>query len=158
MDLEKKGFMNFPFKAIQATMRVTSLMFAGRLHKMYMLNPTIMFYGLWKLVSKVAHPDTVAKIQMLKKSGFGELLTAISSDQLLEKYGGTLKEPVSAFPLKTTFGDNEQPVLTEDDMKSTNFIATEDRINSSYFVHEKKVNIEKKTIQGSPTREWDVSL
>ena len=156
MDLEKKGFLNFPFKAIQATMRVTSLMFAGRLHKMYMLNPTVMFYGLWKLVSKIANPDTVAKIQILKKSGFTELLSVISPDQLLEKYGGTLSEPAGAFPITTTFAADEKPFLSEDDIKSASFIASEDGTHSSYLNHAKPMGTIKNTFWNSPSRDWDV--
>jgi len=122
IDLEKKGFLNFPFKAIQATINVTSLVFAGRMHKMFLVNPTFVFHGLWKLISKFQHPDVLAKIQLLKKNNFDQLLESISKNQLLEQYGGTLHYDDNVLPMRTTFVPNEQPLLTTSDIETHNFI------------------------------------
>lgn len=159
IDLEKKGFLHFPFKAIQATINVTSLIFAGRMHKMFLVNPTFLFYGLWKLISKFLHPDVLAKIQILKKSNFDQLLESISKDQLLEQYGGTLHYDGNVFPLRTTFSSDEQPVLTPADIETHNFIETEtkkDERLSDLTMINGKINVKVQRHTTSLTNDWDV--
>jgi hypothetical protein len=161
IDLEKKGFLHFPFKAIQATINVTSLVFAGRMHKMFLVNPTFLFYGLWKLISKFQHPDVLAKIQILKKSGFDQLLDSISKDQLLEQYGGTLRYEGSVFPMRTTYIPDEQPLMTAADIEANNFIASEDKpVKESSESVNCNGNADTKTQRRALdlTNDWDVIL
>jgi hypothetical protein len=122
IDLEKKGLMGFPFKAIQATINVTSMLFAGRMHNLFMVNPTFMFYGLWKLISNFLPPDMLEKIHILKRKGFGKILDLIDKEQLLEKYGGTMVEHEQVLPMRTTFEPNEKPLMNEKDLTENNFI------------------------------------
>ncbi len=156
LDLDKKGFMSFPFKAIQATISVTSLVFAGRMHSLYMLNPTFMFYGLWKLISNFLPPDVLAKIQILKKNGFGKLLEIISKDQLLEKYGGTMIEQKQTFPMRTTFTPDEKPIMAELDISENNFIPLEDSslFNEPLISGSGKKQVSK--IGNAQSNDWDV--
>ena len=65
IDIEGTGFLNFPFKALQSLIEVTSVLFAGRVHKLIIANPTFMFYGAWKIVSSFLHPEVLEKFTII---------------------------------------------------------------------------------------------
>ena len=125
LDLEKRGITNTPYKMLKALISSTSLIFSGRMHKMFILNPSFLFNGIWKLISKFLHPDTNAKIQFLKKSSFQELQQYIDRNQLLEAYGGVVKEPESPLPFQPLFKATEVPSLTAEDKVDNNYIPSE---------------------------------
>ena len=45
IDVEKRGLLNFPFKAIKSLVETTVLAFSGRLHKTLILNPSFIFHA-----------------------------------------------------------------------------------------------------------------
>lgn len=116
MDLEGRSLFNIPFKALRALTDTTSITFAGSMHRMFFLNPSVMFYGVWQVISGFLHSATREKISVIGKGKEKELLKYIDKDQLLEAYGGTLKRPVRALPFQLTFREGELPEVasTED--------------------------------------------
>lgn len=116
LDLEGRSLFNIPFKALRALTDTTSITFAGCMHRMFFLNPSIMFYGVWQVISGFLHSATREKITVVGKGKEKELLKYIDKDQLLEAYGGTLKRPARALPFQLTFKEGELPEVasTED--------------------------------------------
>lgn len=113
VDLEGLGFLNFPFKALRTLIDSTGITFAGRLHKIILVNPTFMFYGVWKIIQSFLHPESTQRIDFISKGKHSDFLKYINKDQLIDKYGGLMKSPVSAFPIMTTFQPDDQPELEE---------------------------------------------
>ena len=99
-DLEGAGISNFPLSAIKTLMNRSSLMLCGRLHQMIILNPSMFFYGLWKIAQKYMHEDTLAKIKIIKKGDYSKLVKLFGESKLLKKYGGSLEEPKKVFPVQ----------------------------------------------------------
>lgn len=122
IDVEKKGLVNFPWKAIKSTVDATNLNFSSRLHKMFILNPSFIFNTTWNMVKGVIDGETAKKIAFIKKKDFGLLQEAIPKDQLLKEYGGDMDLPKSAYPIPNTLQDNAVPVLTEEETKINNII------------------------------------
>lgn len=156
VDLEKRGFTNFPFKALQALMRVTSIVFAGRLHKMFLLNPTFMFYGFWKLFSNFMHADTVAKIQFLKKEHFKELLEVVAPAQLVDRYGGGLPAPQAPYPLRATFAPGELPLNDPRDIADATFLAAEPKDAKRSLLLNARMVTSMETLGAKESTDWDV--
>lgn len=157
MDLEKRGFTNFPFKALQAMVKVSSLVFSGRLHKMYMLNPSFMFWGLWKILSKFVNEDTAAQISILKKESFSEIFVDIPKEQLIERYGGTMKEPETPFPLISTFTEDERPHIDQKDLQDDNFVDDTPATKSNYNVFQNRMISSMENLFHSAKKDWEVS-
>jgi hypothetical protein len=109
IDLEGRGVLNLPIKALKGLIETTAVTFAGVLHCLNFLNPSLMFYGVWQVISNVLHPATKEKIHVIGKGKTQELLKYIAKDQLLEKYGGTLRQPTRALPIYSTFKEGELP-------------------------------------------------
>lgn len=109
IDIEGMGFLNFPFKALRSLIDSTSLKFSGRLHKLIFLNPTFMFNGFWKIVKAFLHPESLERISFIANDKLKDLLKIIDKSQLIEKYGGTMKEPETVFPIRTTFTEASIP-------------------------------------------------
>lgn len=109
IDLEGRSVLNLPIKALKGLIETTAVTFAGVLHRLNFLNPSLMFYGAWTVISNLLHPSTREKIHVIGKGKTKELLKDISADQLLDKYGGTLKPPTRALPIIPTFFPNEMP-------------------------------------------------
>jgi len=158
VDLEKRGFTNFPFKALQAMVKVSSLVFSGRLHRMYMLNPSFMFWGLWKILSKFINEDTAAQISILKKDSFADIFADIPKEQLIEKYGGTMKEPETPFPLITTFTENETPQINQKELQDDNFVDDSPAPKSNYSTFQSRMVSSMEQIFHSKHGDWEVSL
>jgi hypothetical protein len=154
LDLEKRGFTNFPFRALQALARSSSIMFAGRMHKMFMLNPSFIFYGLWKLMSKFIPEDTAPKISILKKEGFSEILDVIDKDQLIERYGGTMKEPESTFPLQSTFRKDDSPWNEASELTDDNYVDPCKPVSDPFGSFRHKTIVSLQTIH---VADWDVA-
>ena len=129
LDLEGMGFLNFPYKATKGLINSTGITYSGRLHKILFVNPTFMFYGVWKILSSFLHPDIHERIAFISSHKHNHILNYINKDQLLEKYGGTMQAPTSAFPIYTTFKENEVPLF--------------DETENTYFPKPKKIEAKK---------------
>ena len=99
IDLENAGITNFPLKAMKSMTEVSSLAFCGRLNKMLIFDPSFFFFGLWKLIKVFLHADTLAKIIFVKKSKHQDIFKYFDKEQIIQKYGGTLKTPLAPFPI-----------------------------------------------------------
>jgi len=84
------GMWSFPFKILQNLVTITSIAFTSTLDKLYIMNPPRLLKASWSMIQKLVHPETAAKISMIDKSEYPQLLEKISIDQLEERYGGKL--------------------------------------------------------------------
>lgn len=140
IDAEKKGVVNFPWKALKSLIEATNVNFASRMHKLYILNPSFLFYATWKIIKNFIDPETVKKLSFLKKKDFGHLQECIPKNQLLKAYGGDLDLPKTAYPIPKTLDDSAMPRLTSEEAKIINL-----PVENSYkevqdtFISKKKI-------------------
>lgn len=120
IDVEKKGVVNFPWKAIKATIDATNLSFSSRLHRMFILNPSFFFNTSWNMIKGFIDPETVRKFAFLKKKDFGLLEEVIPKSQLLKEYGGDLERPLAAFPIRNTLPQDAVPLNTDEETRVNN--------------------------------------
>ena len=128
IDVEKKGLINFPWKALKSIIDTTNLNFSSRMHKMFIVNPSFIFNTTWSIIKGLIDSETARKISFVKRHDFKVLQDVIPKDQLLKEYGGDMEKPDTAFPIKKTVGDSAMPVLTEEETKTDNII-----IENSYM-------------------------
>lgn len=125
IDVEKKGVLNFPYKAIKSLIEATDLNFSSRLHRTFIVNPSFLFNTAWTFIKSFIDQETTRKMSVLTKKDFGQILEVIPKSQLLKEYGGDMESPVSAFPIKKTLNDDAMPKLTELERNSNNLIEQE---------------------------------
>jgi hypothetical protein len=105
------GVFNFPFKIVKTINDVTSVNYTSTLDRLYIMNPSTFLNSSWNIISSFIDPETSAKISMLKKSHFKQLLERISVDQLEERYDGKLPSRKVYWPPINTL--NEPPYTIE---------------------------------------------
>lgn len=120
IDLENKGLLNFPWKAIKTSVDTTNVNYAARLHKMFILNPSFIFNTTWNMIKGLIDQETVRKISFLKKKDFGLMQDVIPKNQLLKEYGGDLDRPLAAYPIRSTLNNDAVPSLTEEETNINN--------------------------------------
>lgn len=141
MDVENRGLIGFPFKAVKAIIDATRVSFCSSLHKLYVLNPSFSFNFMWKIIKSLLDKQTVAKIHFAKKEKIKMLLDCVDKGQLLKRYGGDLEEPKAAFPVICHHKEDALPVVTEEQKKDDNYIGDDlcqeekktTKCNSSFF-------------------------
>jgi hypothetical protein len=69
--------------------------FAGRLDKMFILNPSTGLNFSWRVISSFVNPDTAEKITFLGVKEFPKILEKIPVEQLEVKFGGTIPNVVT---------------------------------------------------------------
>lgn len=148
IDVEKKGVVNFPWKAIKSIIETTNLSFSSRLHKMFIVNPSTFFSATWNIVKGFIDPETVRKFSFLKKKEFGILQDSIPKSQLLKEYGGDLETPATAFPIRKTLADDTLPNNTEEELNTNNMFIQHSyaELNESQKIKSKSsklLNVEK---------------
>lgn len=131
MDVEKKGVVGFPFKAVKQIIDATNLNFCCSLHRLFIVNPSFIFSTGWSMVKGWLDPETTKKIVFLKKKEFHVLQKDINADQLLDLYGGTLETPKQAFPIINTLDKDAEPVVTEEQKKHNNYIKPVEKVTVS---------------------------
>ena len=57
-------------------------------HKLYIINASLVFTGVWKIVKTFLHPNTVAKTKILGKDYLETLLEEIDINMIPKQYGG----------------------------------------------------------------------
>lgn len=126
IDLEHKGLLNFPFKAIRAAVDATNVDFASRLHKMFLVNPSFIFNTTWNIAKGLLDIETVMKISFVKKKDLGIIQEHINQDQLLKEYGGKLETPKAAYPVLNTLEYEAVPEQSPEDNLVNNIIMEND--------------------------------
>jgi hypothetical protein len=111
------GVFNFPFKIVKTINDVTSVNYTSTLDRLYIMNPSTFLNSSWNIISSFIDPETSAKISMLKKSHFKQLLERISVDQLEVCYDGKLPNRSTYWPPTNTL--NQPPYTIERKVSAT---------------------------------------
>lgn len=122
IDVEKKGVLNFPYKALKSMIDTADLHFSSRLHKTFIVNPSFIFNTAWTVIKGFIDPETTRKMSVLKKKDFGHILDVIPKSQLLKPYGGDLDVPATAFPIMKTLKDDAIPKMLPAELLTNNYI------------------------------------
>lgn len=119
------GVFGFPYTSLKTVVSLAQMNFAGRLHKMFILNPSPTFNSLQKMATAMMHPETTKKIKVLKKGELSELLEEIPPEQLLKEFGGTLETPKSLWPVPNTLNEDSVPLNNTGEELSEPFVLNE---------------------------------
>ncbi|EWS72900.1 aspartyl/asparaginyl beta-hydroxylase family protein (macronuclear) [Tetrahymena thermophila SB210] len=154
LETNEKGVTDLELATINKIVQIMAKNFTSTLEKMFITNPSFLFSGAWSLIKNFIHPETSAKINILKKKDFHIMLDYIDADQLEEKYGGTLPNKTTFWPpqntLKQTINNLQAPVPEENgniDQSSMVSFKTIDNDSQLFFDQ-----------QASPSKAQNVSL
>jgi hypothetical protein len=113
VEVNGAGLFNFPVSSLKKFIHVAQLYFSYCLEKLYVTNPSFMLNASWNMLKGLIEPDTVDKIEFLKKKDFYKLHANIDPSQLEKKYGGTHEDLTSFWP-PTRF-TSDPPYKTKED-------------------------------------------
>ncbi|CAD8055574.1 unnamed protein product [Paramecium primaurelia] len=109
LDSGGSGLFDFPFSTLNMINEFFSINFTSSLHKMFILNPSFFFNSSWKLIEKIIHPETAAKINFLKATDFYKLQELIPAEEIEIKYGGQHPNLTNFWPPINTKAQINQP-------------------------------------------------
>ncbi|CAD8065582.1 unnamed protein product [Paramecium sonneborni] len=109
LDSGGSGLFDFPFSTLNMINEFFSINYTSSLHKMFILNPSFFFNSSWKLIEKIIHPETAAKINFLKAQDFYKLQELIPAEEIEIKYGGQHPNLTTFWPPINTKAQNNQP-------------------------------------------------
>lgn len=58
LDTGGAGIFDTPFSTLTMINDILSINFTSSLHKMFILNPGMVFSASWRLIEKIIHPET----------------------------------------------------------------------------------------------------
>jgi len=98
VDLGKAGPMSLPIGLMKPLKEVLSTLFKCHAARIILLGAHWTFSAAWKAISIVLDEAQKQKIVMCSNYDCPQLREMVSADQLLQKFGGTAKQPESWWP------------------------------------------------------------
>lgn len=98
VDIAGQGLSSLPRNELKGLAGIWNANYRSRMGRTWILNVTWGVKVLWKVFTAFMDPLTVEKIHLTDKNTHSDLNEYFHPEQLLERYGGTGKEPLSKWP------------------------------------------------------------